>query len=398
MAGDCDIKGEEVMNDTKFLGPASATLMIVIIIFLWSPGAWAASKYKTLYNFTGGKDGSQPWAGVIFDQAGNLYGTTWHGGNQGIYCLDPSGCGVVFKLAPNSDGSWTESVLYNFCSLTNCSDGSRPFAGLVFDQGGNLYGTTVNGGAYDDGMVFELSPKADGVWTETVLYTFSGSADGAGPVAGLTFDTAGNLYSTTAYGGNLSCDPDYGCGVVFKLMPNQQGSWTESVLYTFRTLTNCSDGEWPHGGLIFDQKGNLYGTTSQGGANVHGVGAFGTLFKLTPSLDGNWAETVLYNFCSLNSCQDGLAPFGGVIFGQGGNLYGTTLDGGNAGCGAGCGVVFKLAPTPKGGWKETVRHYFLDRPGAEPYAGLMLDASGNLFGTTFGDLKATFGSVFEITP
>ena len=182
----------------------------------------------------------------------------------------------------------------------------------------------------------------------------------------------------------MSCDPGSGCGVVLKLMSNSDGSWTESVLYTFCSMTNCSDGKWPGGGLVFDQKGNLYGTTWQGGANVHGAGAFGTLFKLTPSSDGRWAETVLYNFCSLNSCQDGLAPFGGVIFGQGGNLYGTTLDGGSAGCGAGCGVVFKLTPNLKGGWKETVRHYFLDRPGAEPYAGLMLDASGTSMGRPSG--------------
>ena len=151
-----------------------------------------------------------------------------------------------------------------------------------------------------------------------MLYSFQGGTDGAAPNASLTFDAAGNLYSTTALGGNMSCDPGSGCGVVLKLMSNSDGSWTESVLYTFCSMTNCSDGKWPGGGLVFDQKGNLYGTTWQGGANVHGAGAFGTLFKLTPSSDGRWAETVLYNFCSLNSCQDGLAPFGGVIFRQGG--------------------------------------------------------------------------------
>ena len=243
------------MHYKKFLGTASAALMIVIVVTLvLVPSASAQSKYKTLHKFTGGKDGSQPWAGVIFDQAGNLYGTTWHGGNQGIYCLDPSGCGVVFKLAPNSDGSWTESVLYNFCSLTNCSDGKSPFAGLVFDQGGNLYGTTVNGGAYDDGTVFELAPKADGIWTETVVYNFTGDADGSGPAAGLAFDAAGNLYGTTSSGGNLSGCDGFGCGVVFKLAPSLGGSWTDSVLYSFQGGT---DGAAPNASLTFDAAGNL---------------------------------------------------------------------------------------------------------------------------------------------
>ena len=177
------------MNYKKFLGAASAALMIVIALpLVLAPDAGAASKYKVLHAFNGKDGGSTPYGGVIFDAAGNLYGTTYEGGAQGL--------GTVFKLASNADQDWTETVLYSF----NGSDGGASYAGLIFDGAGNLYGTTGGGGAHDWGTVFKLVPNADGSWTESVLHSFDGNGDGGFPTAGLIFDAAGNLYGTTQLG------------------------------------------------------------------------------------------------------------------------------------------------------------------------------------------------------
>jgi uncharacterized repeat protein (TIGR03803 family) len=432
-------------RNRKRLSTLGAVMLVVIIVMpVLTPGAWAQSKYKTLYKFSGGKDGKYPQAVLIFDQAGNLYGTTPEGGDQGL--------GTVFKLAPNADGSWRESVLYSFCSRTNCGDGAQPAAGLVFDQAGNLYGTTLSRGANDRGTVFKLAPNADGSWRESVLHSFcslTNCGDGNYPVADLVFDQAGNLYGTTGYGGgandggtvfklapnadgswresvlhsfcsltncgdgafpfanlifdqagNLYSTTEQGGahseGTVFKLAPNADGSWRESVLHSFCSRTNCGDGEFPLTSLIFDQAGNLYGTTQLGGA--HGLG--GTVFKLAPNADGSWRESVLHSFCSRTNCGDGKLPLASLIFDQAGNLYSTTAYEGDPSCnsGYGCGVVFKLVPNSNGGWKETVLHTFFDHPGAIPLAGVIFDPAGNLYGTSSGDGSTTFGSVFEITP
>jgi uncharacterized repeat protein (TIGR03803 family) len=435
------------MSQDKRLGTLAVVLMAIAVIPVSAPTAWAQSKYKVLHKFTlvnQGK-GVEPVAGVILDQAGNLYGTTWMGG--------PKGSGTVFELTHNSDGSWSESVLYDFCSLTNCSDGSGPSSGLIFDQAGNLYGATQGGGgASGGGTVFKLTPNGDGSWSESVLYNFcslTSCTDGARPYASLIFDQAGNLYGTTLTGGNLSPCGGYGCGVVFKLAPNSDGTWTESVLHTFCSLGGCRDGEKPTAGVIFDGAGNLYGTTELGGnpTQCGGTGC-GLVYQLTPGSGGSWTESVLHSFCSLSGCGginplggvildqggnlygtavlggkghegvvfqltpqsggswnekvlhrftggiDGAAPYAGVIFDAAGNLYGTTLEGGRGDA----GVVFKLAPDSKGGWSETVLHAFVDNPGALPYAGVIFDGTGNLYGTTYGDSNSTFGSVYEITP
>jgi uncharacterized repeat protein (TIGR03803 family) len=414
---------ENVMNYKKFSGAASAALMIVVIISLvLAPAAWAASKYKTLHRFTGGKDGGDPSGDLIFDQAGNLYSTTQDGG---------SGSGTVFELTPNQDGSWTKSVLYSF----NGSDGVRPLSGLTFDQTGNLYGMTYSGGPYAYGTVFELSPNPDGSWTESVLHSFYGS-DGARPVGSVILDAEGSLYGMTTAGGA------YGGGTVFKLTPNTDGSWSENLLHSFMR----KDGRHPdHGNLVFDAVGNLYGATAGGGNN--GVG---TIFKLTPNPDGRWTEQVLHSFSggrdgavpestlifdksgnlygttrdggahgagvafelALNTDgtwkekvlhqfaggKDGATLYEGLIFDQAGNLYGTTMTGGNLSvCGGrGCGVAFRLAPNSNGGWNETVLHTFMDHPGAFSNAALIFDTAGNLYGTTAG--YTAHGSVFEITP
>ena len=304
--------------------------------FKLSPGGTET----VLYDFCHANcnDGALPVAGLIADSKGNLYGT-----NQGLGCFVNFGCGVVFKLSP--DGTYT--VLYSF---TGGSDGAVPAAGLIADSSGNLYGTTSSGGASGNGVVFKLSP--DG--TETVLHSFTGS-DGSVPVAGLIADSSGNLYGTTSRGGAS------GNGVVFKLSPEG----TETVLHSF---TGGSDGANPQAGLIADSSGNLYGTTSGGGASGNGV-----VFKLSPA----GTETVLHSF---TRGYDGANPQAGLIADSSGNLYGTTSSGGGSGCaGTGCGTVFKVSP----GGSETVLYSFTGgSDGAGPAAGLIADNSGNLYGTT----------------
>jgi hypothetical protein len=445
------ITREEASMERSWLNQSALVIITAILVVV--PGAWGQSTYETLYEFSGGANENFP-SGVIFDQAGNLYGTTGQGGANS--CPGGLGCGTVFKLTPDAHESWTESVLYNFCSLPNCADGFLPPSGLIFDQAGNLYGETYLGGGRvgcDCGVVFELSPNSDGNWTEKVLHHFRDAADGglpigglifdqagnlygttyggtrngvvfrltpnsdgswtekvlhsfplnraegAGPEGGVIFDKAGNLYGTTAFGGNTSCGDGAGCGVVFELTPNGDGGWTEKVLHRF---TDGADGGFPAAGLIFDQAGNLYGTTEEGGnlSQCVGVGC-GGVFELIPNADGRWAEKVLHHF---SGGGDGGVPFAAVILDEEGALYGTTGWGGNlndctgSGLPGGCGVVFKLTPNSNGAWNETVLHRFLDNPGALPEAGVIFDASGNLYGTTTGDGTNTFGSVFEITP
>ena len=242
----------------------------------------------------------------------------------------------MFKLTPTVGGAWTETVLYNF---GNGTDGYAPSGGLIRDAAGNLYGTTEFGGTNHCfigqdrgcGTVFELTPTAGGEWTETVLHNFGSGTDGFTPVAGLIFDAAGNLYGTTGDGGN------YGYGTVFELTPTNGGSWTETVLYSFNL--QGSGGYGPGvGPLVFDAAGSLYGTAFYGGAYPGG-----TAFKLTPTVGGDWTETVLYSF---GNGTDGSGPFAaGLIFDAAGNLYGTTWYGGTHQCGQyGCGTVFELTP------------------------------------------------------
>jgi uncharacterized repeat protein (TIGR03803 family) len=272
------------------------------------------------------------------------------------------------------------------------TDGGNPRAGLVFDSTGNLYGTTNVGGAYDAGTVFELSPDTSGKWTERVLYSFcsaSDCSDGAYADSSLTFDSSGNLYGTTAWGGGSGHE-----GVVFELSPTAEGQWTETPLYSF--ATNDGDGIYPDG-VIVDSKGNLYGTTLYGGHNFHG-----TVFELTPNGKGGWTETILHYFES----TDGSYPLSTLIFDAAGNLYGVAEGGGNQSCGSvGCGVAFRLTPTQRGKWSYKVIHFFDGKHGAGPAGGLIFDATGNLYGTTVvGGAysgcynNGTCGTVFELTP
>jgi len=219
-------------------------------------------------------------------------------------------------------------VLYNFCSVTGCADGEQPRGGasLIFDGAGNLYGTTPDGGSGCTGgcgTIFRLTPNPDGSWTEGVLHRFADGADGAYPYAGLIFDPAGNLYGATTGGGTLSC----GCGTIFKLAPNPDGSWTKSVLHAFTSHPAAN----PDAGLIVDPAGNLYGAAAFGGS-----AGGGAVFKVAPQPDGSWAFSVLHVFLG----KPALHPLSRLVLDKAGNLYGTTEQ-----CGQGCqGTVFEITP------------------------------------------------------
>lgn len=359
------------------LTTALAHIALLVVLVL---GARAAAKENVLYGFTGGADGGFPQAGLIFDAAGNLYGTTETGGG--------SDNGTVFELSPAQGGGWTESVLYSFAGG---SDGSNPVGGVIFDAAGNLYGTTTGGGANGIGTVFELSPVAGGGWTEAVLHSFNGN-DGVAPSAGLVFDAAGNLYGTTASGGK----PLF-LGVVFELSPGAHGKWKEKILLE---LGKHPDGGGPRASLIFDSAGNLYGTAS-GGYEVAG-----SVFMLTPRSNGTWKETILHGFTGKS---DGGSPLGPVVLDSQGNVYGTTNEGGyitgTYPCAFGCGTVFELSRGAKGKWKEAVLYKFKGHEdGDEPAAGLAFDSAGNLYGTTDlgGGNGCSFqfgcGTAFELQP
>jgi uncharacterized repeat protein (TIGR03803 family) len=332
---------------------------------------------NALYSFAGGSDPQHPYAGLVFDKAGNLYGTTQSGGNTGQ--------GTVFEISPNSNGTWTETVLYSF---TGSTDGGQPYGSLVFDAAGNLYGTTSYGGNSNCnlgcGTVFKLTPGSGG-WTESVLYAFTGGNDGRQPSARVLLDSAGNLYSTTLLGGNVGSVCSSGCGTVFKLTPGSSG-WTESVLYAFE---GGADGASPYAALSFDPSGNLYGTAYAGGTSGNG-----TIFKLTLGSSG-WTQSVLHTF---SGGSDGKYPYGDLILDAAGNLYGTAFQGG-----AGYGLVFELLPNSKGGFRERVLHPFHNTPAGNPVAGLVMDAAGNLYGTTMLGVTQTScgggcGALFELSP
>jgi len=352
---------------------------------------------KVLYSFKAGTDGADPQAGLATGTGGVLYGTTTGGG-------DSDNQGVVFQLTPPAAGktAWVEKVLYRFAGG---SDGAQPYAGLVADASGALYGTTTTGGggtcpanpgASGCGTVFKLTPPAKGqtAWAEQVLYVFKGGTlDGFNPQAGLIADSAGDLYGTTTYGGGSGCST-FGCGVAFKLSPPATGKtqWTETVIYRFRILNN---GQHPKAGLLTGPAGSLYGAASAGGYKGNGV-----VFQLTPPTSGKgiWTEIPLYRF---QGGDDGGGPFGGLIKDSVGTLYGTTVGGGNA-CTVrnGCGTAFKLVP-PAGQsqWTETVLYRFTNgTDGGVPFAGLTANAGGVLFGTTpDGGSGKGAGTVFSLT-
>jgi uncharacterized repeat protein (TIGR03803 family) len=334
---------------------------VCLIALSLSSIGWSQTE-QILHTFTG-PDGSTPWGGVTADSQGNIYGTASAGGALGC-------CGTVFELSPGLDGTWTEKLIYDL-SLGEGVDGYLPYGGLVFDSKGNLYGSTLSGGTYFGGVVFQLSPAADGTWTEKVLYNFTGGADGGSLFAcGLTVDAAGNIYGNSDGGGA------YGYGAIFEIVPGPNGTFTEKVIHSFK---GGNDGTNPYSNpVIIDAAGRIYGATAGGGAHD-----FGIVYELTPQSNGTWAEKIIYNFTG----QNGLAgPFGGLVMDSAGNLYSTFNFG-----------VFELMQQKDGSWKEETLYRFTGSPDGAYPEGLTFDKSGNLYGTTNtgGEHR---GTVFELSP
>jgi uncharacterized repeat protein (TIGR03803 family) len=371
--------GGSVCNDGSSISGCGAILELSLTKGTWTP--------TVLYDFPLVNDGLEPLGGLVADSMGNYYGTTVGGGTYNG--------GTIFELSRNSKGVWQSTILYNFGSYTY--DGTSPYAGVIFDSSGNLYGTTWRGGTLGGGTVFELSPAGSGAWTEKILYSFpsilSGAYNASQPTTSLVFDSSGNLYGTS-YGGE---SPEY-CGTAYELSPSSSGTWSESLIHSF-CGNGGNDGSFPTGPLIVDKSGNLYGVTHQG--NDAGQYLNGTVYELSPptTSGGSWTETLLLTF-PYTDTTIGVYPSGALVFDSQGNLYGTTSQGGEYNS----GIVYKLAPSGST-WTESVLYSFkgVDNDGGNPEAGLVLDSEGNLYGTTAGG--GTFslscydgcGTVFKLT-
>lgn len=342
--------------------------------FQLTPGSGGSRSESVLHSFSDSPDAAYPEASLLMDASGNLYGTSLSGGDG--QCI--GGCGAIFELSYGADGNRSESVIHSF----NGTDGWAPTGNLIMDSTGTLYGTTSFGGAHMAGTVFQLAQGPNGTWSETVLYDFQRNGrDGVGPCSGLIFDRAGNLYGTTYNGG------PYGKGTVFELKPRSNGKWTEVVLHSF----DGHDGAYLLAGLTLDSAGNLYGVCPN-----HGPHWRGTVFELTHGRDDRWTESILYDFPTFSS---GAGPVGDLIWDATGSLYGATARGGDAKpCQGGCGTVFKLSPSGNGAWTETVLYRFNGQDGNLPQAGLIWDATGNLYGTTYYGGTYDSGVAFELTP
>jgi uncharacterized repeat protein (TIGR03803 family) len=287
---------------------------------------------------------------------------------------------VVFELSPDGLGGWTETILHAF--VRDGVDGAHPLGPVVFDAAGNLYGGTEQGGTGHVGTVYELTPVGDGTWTETILHNFvHDGTDGAYPTGAVALDAAGNLYGVTSGGGTGRY------GTVFELTPGA-GGWTETILHNF--ARDGSDGAVPVS-LIMDAAGNLFGTTNSGSPLRHGA-----VFELSPSGGGTWTESILHGFQGGGPLS--VSP-SALTLDATGNLYGTTEYGGNTQCPLGCGVVYELSPVASGPWTLTVLHSFQADgvDGTNPTAGVVLDSSGNVFGTTLVGGAYGTGTAFEIT-
>jgi hypothetical protein len=406
------------MKRRRFSG--STGRLLLSVMFALSAVASAEWKEKVLYSFQGGTtDGSGPAGGVVFDPQGNLYGATTGGGPASCAPIQNE-CGTVFELTPPTQkgGVWTETLIYQFQG-EGSKDASVPTSGLIFDAAGNLYGVTAYGGTGDCvllgvkggcGTVYELLPPTQqgGAWTETILYSFQGGNDGYFPWGTLVFDSQGNIYGATQFGGGkgTTCNYIYGgqCGTVFKLSPprTQGGKWTEIVLHRFAGLANgqqTGDGANPNGGLVL-AKGSIFGTTYIGGYNCpySGGQGCGTVFRLAPPVNrgGKWTETVLHRFELKPS--DGQNPVAGLIIDTSNNFYGTTLTGGPSGGG---GAVFKLTPPSgdSGSWKETILYGFkANGDGLDLESPVVFDSNGNLYGTALDSGGKYYGTVYRVKP
>lgn len=378
--------------------PAKAVFILIgaaALAILAGATTAQASKLQIIYSFCSDRDpesgichdGTSPAGPVVRDAAGNLFGTTQRGGK-----FDQ---GTVFEIS-----GATHTILYSFCAATNCNDGAVPLAGLVMDTEGNLYGTTQNGGPASSGVAFELKHAAGG-WKYIALYKFCSKAqcaDGGDVVAGLTIDDAGDLYGTTLTGGLGASGADN--GTVFELTRHMaSGKWSEHVLYAFCSMSNCADGNFPNAGVIRDAKGNIYGTTTSGGQNGGGA-----VFKLSQNATTKkWTEQVLYNFCSVENCADGAGSVAVLALDKSGNLFGTTQVGG-AGSGVVFKLALTHS-TGKYTFSvlHTFCQTNADNcgDGVHPQAGV-LDKSGMLYGTTSSTIStgqfSNGGTVYSLTP
>lgn len=420
---------EVILGKSSSLLRLAVTALLLPAIFALT--ALHAQTYSVIHDFTGGSDGGTPMAGLTLDRAGNLLGTANFGGNTGGDC-GVSGCGLVYKLAQRN-GSWMLTPLYSF---QGGDDGANPqMANVIVAPTGVLYSTTYYGGGVCTagdigcGTVFMLQPRATACpttfcpWNETILHRFTGH-DGAGPVGALLLDQAGNLNGATNSGNLLNG------GTVYQL---NQSEGTEQVLFhpygypgsgvnddssgnlygtTFiglhsrgtvyqltpsgnlwigteiRDFSGGADGGNPIAGLIFDAAGNLYGATTAGGS-----GNGGTVFELSP-LNGGWDYKLLYSFAGPNNDRFVVGPVGNLVMDAAGNLYGTTISDGASGHGA----VFRLTPSI-GSWTYTSLHDFTGgSDGSYPYSNLVFGADGNIYGTASGGGAFNAGVVFEITP
>jgi uncharacterized repeat protein (TIGR03803 family) len=337
------------------------------VVYKLTPTADGRWKQSTLHTFNG-SDGAHPYSRLVFDAAGNLYGMTF-----GAYSGGAGGNGNVYELSPTANGGWKETILHSFAGA---NDGTEAGGPVAFDAAGNLYGATFTGGAYNNGIVFELSPKPGGGWKETLLHAFTGGEDGSGPgassVSNLILDGDGNLYGTTAYGG-VSGD-----GVIFELSNPTGEGWKETVLHQF---TGGPDGGYPNG-LTADSAGNLYGGTGIGGNQTYCYGGCGVVYQLSRNSNGGWHETVLHTFIGVDG-----ESVESLVFDAAGNLYGSA-----GGGGAGFGVIFELSPA-SGDWTEGVLYGFSGGGGGGQPVGVVLGSDGNLYGTA---LCCSDGVVFEL--
>jgi uncharacterized repeat protein (TIGR03803 family) len=390
------------------------------------PAAAQSAKIKVLHNFGATGDGAIPYGPVLLDPKGNVYGVTLDGGMG--QCSD-YGCGTVYELSPHANAAWGEKILQSFTSA------SSPWGGLIFDAAGNLYGTTIGSGSeayelspgasgwtlnaiytngagpgllmdhvgnlygsiglgdyFGLGALGELSPGSGG-WTYTQFYGFTcanGCTGGYNPPGPPIWDASGNLWGTMARGGitQSPCVSSDGCGVLFEMTPNGDGTWAYHVIHDFASTT--TDGQFPDGSLVRDAAGNFYGVTSSGGAFNHG-----TVFRFSFT-GGAWQQSVLYDF---PNCVQSCVRTGTLALDKAGNLYGASGGGvGEGNCGPlACGVIYKLSPQGNGRWKFALVHKFVGADGGLPL-GVVLDTKGNLYGVTFSFGAYGAGTAFEITP
>jgi len=356
-------------------------------------GKWSVYRIYSFCHSEACPDGASPQGSLIIDTAGNLYGIASDGGNSS----GNNGAGLVYELSPNGK-KWKYKVIYKFCSAEVCLDGRDPYqsglsyqgaaSGAPYDGASPLYGTTQYGGANDTGTIFQLTPKGKR-WSEKVIYNFCSQTnciDGGTPFAGVSVDATGNIFGGATLGGvdtSENC-----CGVVYELKKRGSG-WDYTSLHMFcSTVVNdvCLDGRFIMAPPVIDAAGNLYGTTTFGGANDNG-----TVFKLEPHGSGFDFSTP-YSFCQA-ACKDGSNPWAGALaLGADGTLYGTTVQGGAGGG----GTVFSMSSSKPN--KLTTLASFSEKTGGEAFGGVVLDQSGALFGTLAFGGKHSGGTLFQVIP